>query len=109
MVGLRIADCVKSLTRRVERVNVRRSSRRSAFRAAPDRLIRPHRLEAQDSALSRRQHGFESRWGRHIKFNSVCDLRVFGLTGPDFELSLALSNEPLFHRLSGSSGVPSEK
>ena len=25
----------------------------------------PHRLEAQDSALSRRQHGFESRWGRH--------------------------------------------
>ena len=24
----------------------------------------PHRLAAQDTALSRRQHGFESRWGR---------------------------------------------
>src|ERR671918_1768374 len=24
---------------------------------------RPHRLEAQDTALSRRRHGFESRWG----------------------------------------------
>ena len=23
----------------------------------------PHRLEAQDTALSRRRHGFESRWG----------------------------------------------
>ena len=23
----------------------------------------PHRLVAQDTALSRRQHGFESRWG----------------------------------------------
>ncbi len=25
---------------------------------------RPHRLEAQDTALSRRRRGFESRWGR---------------------------------------------
>ncbi len=24
---------------------------------------RPHRLAVQDSGLSRRQHGFESRWG----------------------------------------------
>jgi hypothetical protein len=32
---------------------------------APDpvRLVSPHRLEAQDTALSRRRHGFESRWG----------------------------------------------
>ncbi|EAP98483.1 hypothetical protein JNB_16003 [Janibacter sp. HTCC2649] len=27
----------------------------------------PHRLAAQDSALSRRQHGFESRWGYAVK------------------------------------------
>src|SRR3990172_9736195 len=26
----------------------------------------PHRLEAKDTALSRRRPGFESRWGRHI-------------------------------------------
>ena len=26
-------------------------------------LTSPHRLEAQDTALSRRRHGFESRWG----------------------------------------------
>src|ERR1043165_4020426 len=32
--------------------------------------MRPHRLEAQDTALSRRQHGFESRWGRHIPSGS---------------------------------------
>ena len=25
----------------------------------------PHRLEAQDTALSRRRRGFESPWGRH--------------------------------------------
>src|SRR6266550_6059950 len=28
------------------------------------RHLRPHRLEAQDTALSRRQHRFESGWGR---------------------------------------------
>src|SRR5207244_1846839 len=28
-------------------------------------LARPHRLEAQDTALSRLKHGFESRWGHH--------------------------------------------
>src|SRR5437762_719412 len=27
---------------------------------------RPHRLEAQDTALSRLKHGFESRWGHHL-------------------------------------------
>jgi hypothetical protein len=26
----------------------------------------PHRPEAQDVALSRPRHGFESRWGRHF-------------------------------------------
>src|SRR5712692_7786050 len=26
----------------------------------------PHRPEAQDVALSRPKHGFESRWGRHL-------------------------------------------
>jgi hypothetical protein len=31
---------------------------------------RPHRLVAQDTALSRRRHGFESRWG-HASRNSV--------------------------------------
>src|SRR5712692_4564733 len=34
---------------------------------------RPHRLEAQDTALSRLKHGFESRWGHQIVF-----VRVFG-------------------------------
>ncbi len=29
----------------------------------PTWLTSPHRLEAQDTALSRRRHGFESRWG----------------------------------------------
>ena len=28
----------------------------------------PHRLEAQDTALSRRQQGFESPWGRLFYF-----------------------------------------
>ena len=32
-------------------------------KAGPTRLVSPHRLEAQDTALSRRRHGFESRWG----------------------------------------------
>src|SRR5205823_4351700 len=31
----------------------------------------PHRLEAQDTALSRLKHGFESRWGHHLKFPRV--------------------------------------
>ena len=31
------------------------------FQVAP---ARPHRPEAQDVALSRPKHGFESRWGR---------------------------------------------
>ena len=29
-------------------------------------LTSPHRLEAQDTALSRRRHGFESRWGHLV-------------------------------------------
>src|SRR5712692_2180819 len=29
---------------------------------------RPHRLEAQDTALSRLKHGFESRWGHQANF-----------------------------------------
>src|SRR5215470_19901627 len=31
-------------------------------------VARPHRLEAQDTALSRLKHGFESRWGHHVDF-----------------------------------------
>ena len=31
----------------------------------------PHRPEAQDVALSRPKHGFESRWGRHLIFSVV--------------------------------------
>ena len=34
--------------------------------AGPTRLVSPHRLEAQDTALSRRRHGFESRWGHRL-------------------------------------------
>src|SRR6185436_20479655 len=32
----------------------------------------PHRPEAQDVALSRPKHGFESRWGRHFGHLSAC-------------------------------------
>jgi hypothetical protein len=32
----------------------------------PAHAARPHRLEAQDTALSRLKHGFESRWGHHL-------------------------------------------
>jgi hypothetical protein len=32
----------------------------------PSWLTGPHRLEAQDTALSRRRHGFESRWGHCV-------------------------------------------
>src|SRR5690242_15594955 len=34
------------------------------------RALRPHRLEAQDTALSRRRRGFEPRWGRHFQSKS---------------------------------------
>src|SRR5262245_60105745 len=34
-------------------------------RDAQAAIGRPHRLEAQDTALSRLKHGFESRWGHH--------------------------------------------
>ena len=37
------------------------SPRRGAQQSSP----RPHRLVAQDTGLSSREHGFESRWGHH--------------------------------------------
>src|SRR5262249_15827165 len=39
----------------------------ASFRSTRRRAVRPHRLEAQDTALSRLKHGFESRWGHHLK------------------------------------------
>lgn len=33
--------------------------------------IRPYRLEAQDITLSRWKHGFESRWGYHMRKATV--------------------------------------
>jgi hypothetical protein len=57
------------------------SSRRVSFRTGgsrhvritdrPTHVIRPHRPEAQDVALSRLKHGFESRWGRTPALRSV--------------------------------------
>src|SRR5687768_16178132 len=51
----------------------------------------PHRPEAQDVALSRPKHGFESRWGRHFNASlpsynlsggcCACDLVPVRLTG----------------------------
>ena len=41
----------------------------------------PHRPEAQDVALSRPKHGFESRWGRHFIFR-INDLGLF--SAPSF-------------------------
>jgi hypothetical protein len=39
---------------------------------------RPHRPEAQDVALSRPKHGFESRWGRQSRnLLTICKLRRF--------------------------------
>lgn len=38
--------------------------------------LRPHRPEAQDVALSRPKHGFESRWGRQIFFRPFIGLQV---------------------------------
>src|SRR5438067_1417296 len=34
----------------------------------------PHRLAAQDVALSRRRHGFESRWGHELHRVPWCSL-----------------------------------
>src|SRR5262249_17838928 len=42
-------------------------------------VSRPHRLEAQDTALSRLKHGFESRWGHHLETHVVT--RAFGHIG----------------------------
>ena len=43
------------------------------LRAAPARRARartrPHRLEAQDTALSRRRRGFDSPWGRQSRYS----------------------------------------
>ena len=39
-------------------------------------LGRPHRLEAQDTALSRLKHGFESRWGHHSNDQGFLRLRA---------------------------------
>src|SRR5207245_5641175 len=37
---------------------------------------RPHRLEAQDIALSRREQGFESPWGRQLFFCGIPQTRT---------------------------------
>src|SRR5207245_8296772 len=50
---------------------------RGAFGVAFVALGRPHRLEAQDTALSRLKHGFESRWGHHLKFTRL--LRILAI------------------------------
>src|SRR5215218_1353610 len=45
------------------RRSVKLSTAKLVVVPSPTRLVSPHRLEAQDTALSRRRHGFESRWG----------------------------------------------
>ena len=42
-----------------------RNCRRDKMMGCNSLSARPHRPEAQDVALSRPKHGFESRWGRH--------------------------------------------
>jgi hypothetical protein len=44
-------------------------------------IKRPHRLEAQDTALSRRRRGFESRWG-HSRSTPVVRPVPANRTGP---------------------------
>ena len=51
---------------------------------------RPHRPEAQDAALSRPKHGFESRWGRHRHPRGVYAARL---------------NWPLYNSLKRTGGV----
>ena len=46
----------------------------SSGRVAP--TSRPHRPEAQDVALSRPKHGFESRWGRHKLDDEPVEQRI---------------------------------
>ena len=46
---------------------LRRSRRRADAVYGGQSRRRPHRLVAQDTALSRRRHGFESRWGHARK------------------------------------------
>ena len=47
------------------------------------RLMGPHRLEAQDGALSRRKPGFESPWGRQLQaYMSVLAIRFRVLRAP---------------------------
>jgi hypothetical protein len=48
----------------------------------PTWLTSPHRLEAQDTALSRRRHGFESRWG-HVPGALDSDPDSNAPTAPD--------------------------
>src|SRR5205823_5619290 len=38
---------------------------------ASSKGARPHRLEAQDTALSRLKHGFESRWGHQCRWTAI--------------------------------------
>jgi hypothetical protein len=42
---------------------------------------RPHRPEAQDVALSRPKHGFESRWGRHFISRALSGSQVIERVG----------------------------
>jgi hypothetical protein len=51
-----------SIPSRLTRIAVCASKKRAKITFA-QATICPHRLEAQDTALSRRRHGFESRWG----------------------------------------------
>ena len=48
----------------------------------PTWLTSPHRLEAQDTALSRRRHGFESRWG-HVPGRLTATLTATPRPAPD--------------------------
>ncbi len=54
-----------------------------ASRGRSARLMGPHRLEAQDGALSRRKPGFESPWGRQLQaYMSVLAIRFRVLRAP---------------------------
>ncbi len=50
--------------------------------------VRPHRLEAKDSALSRRQQGFESPWGRHFFSQASARIAVIRWTPRRLKLFL---------------------
>src|ERR1019366_7843050 len=65
--------------------------------------LRPHRLAAWDTALSRRRHGFESRWGHaSVTVDGMRSCRAAWSARHPVKVEVAGSN-PV-----GTAGIPGE-